>query len=82
MIRLMEEFPDFRFAVSSAQQFLWVKQYYPVVYDQIKTYVKKGQFILVGGTWVEMDGNLPSGEAFIRQFFYGQKFFQEEFGIR
>lgn len=34
----------------------------------------------VGGTWVEMDGNLPSGEAMVRQFVYGQRFFLEEFG--
>ena len=26
------------------------------------------------------DGNLPNGESFIRQFLYGQKFFQAEFG--
>lgn len=82
MIRLMEEYPDYRFVASSAQQFSWVKEYYPVIYDQIKKFVKNGQFILVGGTWVEMDGNLPSGESFIRQFLYGQKFFEEEFGQR
>ena len=28
------------------------------------------------------DGNMPSGEAFIRQFLLGQRFFQEEFGIK
>ncbi|XP_055352716.1 alpha-mannosidase 2C1-like [Paramacrobiotus metropolitanus] len=82
MIRLMEEYPDFRFVASSAQQFRWVKDHYPVVYEQIKKFVKKGQFLPVGGTWVEMDGNLPSGESFVRQFLYGQKFFQEEFGIK
>jgi alpha-mannosidase len=82
MVRLMEEYPDFRFVASSAQQFLWVKEYYPVAYQQIKKFVHNGQFIPVGGTWVEMDGNLPSGESFIRQFLYGQKFFQEEFGKR
>ena len=26
------------------------------------------------------DGNIPSGESFIRQFLVGQKFFQQEFG--
>ena len=25
------------------------------------------------------DGNIPSGEAFVRQFLYGQMFFKEEF---
>ena len=26
------------------------------------------------------DGNIPSGESFVRQFLLGQKFFKEEFG--
>ena len=41
---------------------------------------KQGKFEVVGGSWVEMDGNVPNGEAMIRQFLYGQKFFKEEFG--
>ncbi|MCL4136797.1 UNVERIFIED_CONTAM: hypothetical protein GTU68_002440 [Idotea baltica] len=27
-----------------------------------------------------MDGNIPSGESFIRQFLFGQKFYKEEYG--
>lgn len=36
----------------------------------------------VGGTWVEMDCNIPSGEALIRQFLYGQRFFEKEMGSK
>ncbi|XP_048766025.2 alpha-mannosidase 2C1-like [Ostrea edulis] len=78
-IRLMEQFPDFNFTCSQAQQYEWVKQNYPGLYTQIKDFVKRGRFIPVGGTWVEMDGNLPSGEAFVRQFLYGQRYFMQEF---
>jgi hypothetical protein len=35
----------------------------------------------VGATWVEMDTNLPSGEALCRQFLYGQRYFKSRFGI-
>ncbi|TSM52283.1 Alpha-mannosidase 2C1 [Bagarius yarrelli] len=63
-----------------AQQFQWVKNWYPGLFSQIQQFVQKGQFIPVGGTWVEMDGNLPSGESMIRQFLEGQNFFKEEFG--
>ncbi len=42
--------------------------------------MKIGQFIPVGATWVEPDTNVPSGEALVRQFLYGQRFFQEQFG--
>ncbi|TNN86895.1 Alpha-mannosidase 2C1 [Liparis tanakae] len=81
VIRLMEKNPDFIFTCSQAQQFQWVKSWYPGLYSQIQQYVKEGRFIPVGGTWVEMDGNLPSGESMIRQFLEGQRFFNREFGI-
>ncbi|XP_062847801.1 alpha-mannosidase 2C1 [Trichomycterus rosablanca] len=79
-IRLMEKNPDFIFTCSQAQQFQWVKNWYPALFSQIHHFVQKGQFIPVGGTWVEMDGNLPSGESMIRQFLEGQNFFKTEFG--
>ena len=34
----------------------------------------------VGGTWIEPDCNLPSGESLARQFLYGQRFFERELG--
>nr|XP_034968274.1 alpha-mannosidase 2C1 [Zootoca vivipara] len=80
VIRLMEKNPEFTFVCSQAQQFEWVKNWYPGLYSTIKNFVKEGRFIPVGGTWVEMDGNLPSGESMVRQFLQGQRFFQQEFG--
>ncbi|KAG8576025.1 hypothetical protein GDO81_009750 [Engystomops pustulosus] len=80
-VQLMTENSDFTFTCSQAQQLEWVKTWYPGLYSRIKEFVKLGQFIPVGGTWVEMDGNLPSGESMVRQFLHGQLFFQEEFGI-
>lgn len=40
-----------------AQQFQWVKSWYPGLFSEIKRFVQKGQFIPVGGTWVEMVGH-------------------------
>ncbi|XP_048472979.1 alpha-mannosidase 2C1 [Rhincodon typus] len=79
-LRLMEKNPNFIFTCSQAQQLEWVKNCYPDLYTQIKEFAEKGQFVMVGGTWVEMDGNLPSGESMVRQFLQGQRFFQQEFG--
>ncbi|MCL4119734.1 UNVERIFIED_CONTAM: hypothetical protein GTU68_045629, partial [Idotea baltica] len=79
-LRLMEDYPEMIFACSQAQQFEWTKQYYPHLYDQIKEKSLQGKFMHVGATWVEMDGLVPSGESFVRQFLYGQKFYLEEFG--
>ena len=32
--------------------------------------------------YVEADCNLSSGEALVRQFLYGMRFFEKEFGVR
>lgn len=47
----------------------------------MKKYIAEGRFIPIGGTWCELDGNLPSGESYIRQFLIGQRFFRKEFNI-
>lgn len=79
---LMELYPELNFACSQAQQYKWLKQYYPYVFDRVKEKVKSGQFHPIGGSWVEHDTNMPSGESLTRQFLYGQRFFEANFGQR
>ncbi|KAI9053480.1 hypothetical protein LZ554_002436 [Drepanopeziza brunnea f. sp. 'monogermtubi'] len=79
---LMDRYPEHRFSVSQAQQYKWLKQYYPYVFDRVKEKVKQGRFQPVGGSWVEHDTNMPSGESLVRQFVYGQRFFESNFGER
>ncbi|KAI9003260.1 alpha-mannosidase 2C1-like protein [Gaertneriomyces semiglobifer] len=79
---LIEAYPDYTFVASQAQQFAWVEQLYPTLFERIKRHAKTGQFIPIGGTWVEMDCNIPSGEALCRQFLYGQRYFESRFGER
>ncbi|MET9848114.1 alpha-mannosidase [Streptomyces ossamyceticus] len=78
---LADEYEDFIFACSQAQQYEWVRDNYPQVWERIKKAVEKGQWVPVGGMWVEADGNLPGGEAVARQFVHGKRFFIENFGI-
>ena len=79
---LMDRYPELRFACSQAQQYKWLEQYYPSLYDRVKEKVKQGTFNPIGGSWVEHDTNMPSGESLIRQFLYGQRFFESHFGHR
>lgn len=80
-LRLMEDYPEYRFSSAQAVHLAWIKAEQPKLYAQIKARVAEGRFVLVGGTWVEPDCNIPSGEALVRQFLYGQRFFRQEFGI-
>ena len=79
---LMDRYPELTFTCSQAQQYKWLEMYYPDLFDRVKEKVKKGTFQPIGGSWVEHDTNMPSGEALVRQFLYGQRFFESHFGKR
>ncbi|WP_030839932.1 alpha-mannosidase [Streptomyces sp. NRRL F-4474] len=81
MVNLMDEHPEFVFAMSQAQQLDWIKTHRPELFERVKKKVADGQFVPVGGMWVESDTNMVGGEAMARQFLYGKKFFLDEFGI-
>ncbi|MFF3014560.1 alpha-mannosidase [Streptomyces sp. NPDC057939] len=81
VVSLMDEHPEFVFAMSQAQQLDWIKTHRPELFERIKKKVADGRFVPVGGMWVESDTNMVGGEAMARQFLYGKKFFLDEFGI-
>lgn len=81
VLSLMDEDPEFVFAASSAQQYAWIKEYYPHLFARIRDRVAEGRFVPVGSMWVESDTNLPGGEALARQFVAGKGFFAREFGL-
>ncbi|MFJ2594211.1 alpha-mannosidase [Streptomyces erythrochromogenes] len=81
MVNLMDEHPEFVFAMSQAQQLDWIRTHRPELFERVKKKVAEGQFVPVGGMWVESDTNMVGGEAMARQFLYGKKFFLDEFGI-
>ncbi|MFC9246171.1 alpha-mannosidase [Streptomyces sp. NPDC057136] len=81
MTALLEDAPEFIYAMSQAQQYAWIKEHRPEVYANVKKAVAEGRFVPVGGMWVESDTNMPGSEALARQFVHGKRFFMEEFGI-
>jgi hypothetical protein len=78
----MKRYPEHRFSATQAQQFKWLEELYPELFDKLKERVAEGKFQPLGATWVEMDVNMPSGESLVRQFLYGQRYFESRFGIR
>ena len=78
----MERYPEHRFSATQAQQFKWTEQLYPSLFAKIKEKVASGQFQPLGSTWVEMDVNMPTGESLVRQFLYGQRYYESRFGFR
>lgn len=81
VLELMDRYPDFVFAASSAQQYAWIKERYPELFERIRQQVALGRWVPVGGMWVEPDTNMTGGESIVRQFVMGKQFFMEEFGV-
>ena len=81
VLKLMDEYPNYKFMSSQPQLYYFLKQRYPELYEQIKQRVAEGRWEPEGGMWVEADCNLTSGESLVRQFLYGKRFFKEEFGV-
>ncbi len=79
MLSLMDRYPNFHFNQSSAQAYAFVEQDDPELFKRIQARVKEGRWDLVGGMWVEPDGNLLSGESWARQLLYGQRYFRAKF---
>lgn len=82
MLRLMEQYPEFVFAASQPELYMFAKENFPALWNGIRKRVKEGRWELCGASWVEEDNNVPSGEALVRQFLYGNRFYEREFGWR
>jgi alpha-mannosidase len=80
-LRMIEEYPEYKFGASQPQLYAWIKEDYPDLYSQVKQAVVDGTWECQGAMWVEPDMNITGGEALVRQCLYGKRFYQEEFGI-
>ncbi|KAF7561660.1 hypothetical protein G7046_g2482 [Stylonectria norvegica] len=81
-VDLMDRYPEHHFAASTAQQYKWLKEDYPAIFKRVQEKAKTGNFIPVGGSWVEFDSYYPAGESLVRQFLHGQRFFENNFQRR
>ncbi|WEV46206.1 glycosyl hydrolase-related protein [Bifidobacterium sp. ESL0690] len=82
VLALMDEDPDFIYAMSSAQQYAWLEEEHPDLFKRVQARIAEGRFVPVGGMWVESDGMVPSGESLIRQISFGQRYFKEHLGAK
>ena len=80
VLKLMDEYPQYRFFMSQPQLFDFLKQRNPELYARVKEKILEGRWEVDGGMWLEADCNLTSGESLVRQIVFGKRFFKEEFG--
>jgi len=80
-LRLMRDFPEYRFMHSSPQLYKFLQQDYPDLFAKVKERVSAGAWEATGGMWIEADTNLTSGESLVRQFLYGQRYLRDELEV-
>ncbi|MGB9717890.1 MAG: alpha-mannosidase [Thermoproteota archaeon] len=78
---LMNEFNFFVFTASSAAFYEWIEASEPEMFREMRRRIKERRWEVTGGWIVEPDCNIPSGESFVRQALYGQRYFRKKFGI-
>lgn len=81
VLKLMEEYPEYKFMSSQPQLYEFLKEDFPDLYYKIKEKVKAGVWEPEGAMWLEADCNVTSGESLIRQIMHGKKFFKDEFNV-
>jgi alpha-mannosidase len=79
-LQLIERYPEYVFVHSQASQYEWLERQYPTLFQRVKGAIQKGQWEPVGSMWVEADCNLSGGEALVRQFLYGRRYFRDKLG--
>ncbi|ORX54951.1 hypothetical protein DM01DRAFT_1286538 [Hesseltinella vesiculosa] len=77
-LNLLERYPSYVFTGSQVQQYEWLKELYPTLFDKIKEQEKQGRWEIIGGSWVEHG----DGESLCRQMLLGQRFYEQHFGKR
>ena len=80
-LRLLEEYPEYKYIQSQPAAYEMCQEYYPELFDRIVKAAKKGQWIAEGAMWVEPDTNMTSGESLIRQVMHGKRYYKEVFDV-
>lgn len=80
VVAFMDQFPDFTMLQSQATIFSHVEKMDPPLFEKIKVYVKENRLEPAGGMWTEGDCNMTGGEALVRSFLLGQRYFFDRFG--
>ncbi len=76
-VRLMKEYPEFRFGYSQPGSYDAVKRISPALHAQVKKLIKAGSWDATGASYVECDTQMPCGEALLRSLRLGQQGFTE-----
>lgn len=79
---LMDKYPDFQLNYEGAIKYMWMKEYYPAEFEQLKQYVQSGQWHVSGMSVDASDVMMSSAESILHSMLYANRFYKKEFGVR
>lgn len=80
--RLMDLYPEFRFAYSQPASYEAVARRSPALARKVRERLRSGKWEATGGMYVESDSHVACGEALGRSFILGQESFEKLSGRR
>ena len=78
---LLKHYPNYIFNFEGGIKYAWMKEYYPVEYEQLKAFIRAGRWHVSGSSWEASDVLVPSIESNIRNILLGQEYYRKEFGV-
>lgn len=74
-------FPDFKFGVEDAYQFMEIERRDPALFKRLKEEASRGRLVVVDGQYLMADSFLPGGEVFVREILRGKRYVKEKLGL-
>ncbi len=76
---LFRHYPDYVFNFEGGVKYAWMKEYYPLMYEELKRYVEQGRWHIAGSSWDANETIICSPESWLRNVLLGQTFYRKEF---
>ncbi len=77
-----EKYPDYKFNFEGSYRYELMKEYYPEMWEKMKSYITQGKWNVCGSAFENGDVNVPSPEALFRNILLGNEYFDKNFGKR
>ena len=77
-----QKYPEYKFNFEGSYRYELMKEYYPEMWEKMKSYIAEGKWNVCGSAFENGDVNVPSPEALFRNILLGNEYFDKNFGKR
>ena len=71
-----EKYPEYRFNFEGSYRYELMKEYYPEMWEKMKSYIAEGRWNVCGSAFENGDVNVPSPEALFRNILLGNEYWK------